>query len=59
MLSVSKNFAIQLRAAIYGTKRQVLCEQCLFPNPEKSGAEKTAGDPQGHSLAFAFFGSLL
>ncbi len=59
MLSVSKNFATQLHATIYGMKRQSLHTLCLFPNPEKSGAEKTTGDSQGHSLAFVFFGSLL
>ncbi len=51
MLSVSKNITTQIRAAIYGTKRQSLHIPRLFPNPEKSGAEKSTGDSQGNSLA--------
>ena len=50
MLSVSKNFINQLRAALFGTKRQSLHILFLFPNPEKSGAEKTAVDSQGPPL---------
>ena len=58
MLSVSKNFINQLRAALFGTKRQNLCILCLFPSPEQSGAEKTAGDPQEHSLVSLGFHSV-
>ncbi len=50
--------ANQLRAIIDGTKRQSLCILCLFPNPEKSGAEKTTGDSQGPSLASLGFHSV-
>ncbi len=58
MLSVSKNFATQLRAIIDGTKCQNLHILCLFPNPEKSGAEKTTGVSQGISLASLGFHSV-
>ncbi len=39
-------------------KRQTFHIPCLFPSPGLLGTEKTAGDPQGHSLASLGFHSV-